>query len=64
MSDITKCVNSTCHKRDKCYRYMAISREKYQSYCHFKPDKSTGECSYYWPSIDKKIDSEQLSGDK
>lgn len=28
---------------------MALPREYRQSYCCFKPDEKTGECSYFWP---------------
>ena len=45
MSDISKCNGEGCSKKDSCYRYLAPSSEKWQSYISVEePDK----CEYFW----------------
>lgn len=46
MSDITLCTNSTCGKRERCYRYSAKAHESWQSYSYFKPNEN-GECEHF-----------------
>ena len=46
MTDITKCTNSRCGKRERCYRYSATAHESWQSYSHFKPNEN-GECEHF-----------------
>jgi hypothetical protein len=43
MVDITKCTNSGCPRRMKCYRYRKPSKELGQSYCYFN-EHSTKPC--------------------
>jgi hypothetical protein len=48
--DITKCENTTCINRNKCYRYTAQSNEFQQYYCKFEPIENTEEnfkCEYF-----------------
>lgn len=51
MSDITKCFDSYCKKRERCYRYTAIS-SKYQSYFVNTPREGK-ECKYFADNLDK-----------
>jgi hypothetical protein len=48
MPDISMCLNSTCPKKETCYRYMA-EPDKGQSYSSFSC--VDGECEYYWPDL-------------
>lgn len=47
MPSVTMCSNSLCHKRDKCYRYLAIPDKYGQEYEKFHPHGS-GECPQFW----------------
>lgn len=46
MPDISKCSNSNCKMKNKCYRFKAISNE-YQSYSFFEPDLKTKKCNFF-----------------
>ena len=48
MTDIAKCQNSTCLKKEICFRQTAPSDGYWQAYGTFSPDKE-GNCSFYWP---------------
>jgi hypothetical protein len=45
MPDITMCVNSTCPKREQCYRYMAEPGWR-QAFAMFTPDED-GRCVHF-----------------
>ena len=49
MSDITKCNNKDCPRKDNCYRYLAKAHEYRQSY-FVNPIKDCQEQNYahYW----------------
>ena len=36
MPDISMCVNGNCPLKTKCYRFMAVPGEPWQSFSHFK----------------------------
>lgn len=46
MSDISKCENSKCTLKEKCYRYKSPP-SSYQTYADFSQDEN-GDCDYYW----------------
>lgn len=46
MSDISKCTNEKCERKNNCYRYTCIG-DMYQSYAEFNEK----DCKYF---IDKK----------
>jgi hypothetical protein len=50
MTDIAKCENKMCQKKQTCFRYMSKADKYWQSYGSFGPDK-TGKCDFYWPFI-------------
>lgn len=45
---LSKCTQSTCPSRFKCYRYRAIGKDTWQSFADFQFDKKTGKCEYFW----------------
>lgn len=54
MPDISKCSNTKCPSREKCYRYR-VKPSEMQSYADFKPDGE--KCSRFisidgWPQKD------------
>ena len=46
MSDITKCIDSYCPSKEKCYRYTAPSTE-YQSYDFFNRETDAYNCDMF-----------------
>ncbi len=52
MPDISMCSNEECPSKDKCYRYVAIPDEYWQSYGAFSFDVS-GKCSYFMEARSK-----------
>lgn len=46
MPDISACANSSCEKKDSCYRFQCTGSAQ-QSYALFTPDPD-GSCHYYW----------------
>lgn len=47
--DISKCLGTSCKKRETCLRYTLPAREKYQAWVHMAvsiPD--TEKCKFYW----------------
>jgi len=47
-TDISKCSNNECTKKDTCYRVQLKANEYYQAYSSFKQDEH-GNCEYYVP---------------
>ena len=47
MVDISMCINETCKKKAKCYRYNAVQSYR-QSFCAFSIDKH-GNCDGFVP---------------
>lgn len=54
MPDISMCANYNCPMKDKCYRYLAIPTDGYQSYADFTPARGL-EC--FWDATGRKTDS-------
>lgn len=48
MSDLTKCTNQECPKKESCLRFTAPAKEFHQSYQLFLVDEK-GACAYYRP---------------
>jgi hypothetical protein len=49
LSDITKCNDSECDKKDSCYRWTAPSEELHQSYFMDSPrNMESDECDLFW----------------
>ncbi|RYF12777.1 MAG: hypothetical protein EOO40_00435 [Deltaproteobacteria bacterium] len=50
MSDITMCANTRCTLRGKCYRYLAVPSDFWQSYCNYTPVKEGSKvtCDHLW----------------
>lgn len=46
MTDITKCSNKTCPKKDQCYRHTSKNSD-WKSWAYFKADEN-GKCEYFW----------------
>ena len=47
MTDITKCNDSKCGKKDRCYRWTAPFEELHQSYFLDSP-RNGDECDLFW----------------
>lgn len=47
MPDIAMCQNKTCPSRFKCYRYMAVPNDRWQSYMSFKVKKNSNKCDSF-----------------
>lgn len=56
MADITKCTNSGCSVKDKCYRWTAIEDEFWQAVSLFQFRISDGKitCDHFWANCDDK----------
>jgi hypothetical protein len=56
LTDITKCNDSKCNKKDKCYRWLAPFEELHQSYFVDSP-RNGDECDLFWEHFpsDKKV---------
>ena len=48
MADITMCKDTTCPQNERCYRYIALPNDLWQSYFLSSPKKMDG-CPEYWP---------------
>ena len=49
MPDISMCLGRECRLREKCYRYMAVPAEHWQSYANFdEMVSSDGECDAFY----------------
>jgi hypothetical protein len=48
MPDISACGNTTCQKRETCYRYLCVW-DMMQSFSRYAPSED-GECSHYLQS--------------
>ena len=46
MSDITKCSNDDCLKKNKCWRYLAPN-SVWQSWNNFNQE-NLEDCEFYW----------------
>jgi hypothetical protein len=53
MSDITKCANSDCPLKKRCYRYTSESSD-HQSFACFKYDDNINSCENFWDNSYKK----------
>lgn len=49
MADISKCMDSLCPSKEKCYRFTAPVG-KWQSYASFDREEDADSCSYFWAS--------------
>lgn len=47
MPDISMCQNDSCPLKEKCYRFMAIPDDVWQSYTEFKYELDN--CDYFYP---------------
>lgn len=54
MADIAKCDGNDCELSEACYRYLAKSDDRYQSY--IMPIKRGLGCTYFWSIIDEPDD--------
>lgn len=52
MADIAMCRDTECPVRGKCYRYLAIPKER-QSYGDYRHKSRLG-CLYLWPAAASK----------
>ena len=52
--DLTLCKNDKCPKRKECFRFMAMSEDKFQSYSLF--EHSGDDCAHFKPMPVKKIE--------
>lgn len=53
MPDISMCQNESCASRKRCYRYMAIPHENWQTFGSFAPQPGDTKCEYFasiWPT--------------
>jgi hypothetical protein len=48
MSDITKCEDSLCPSKEKCYRYTAPTDDQFQSYSGFNREADADNCIAFW----------------
>lgn len=47
--DLSKCLGTSCNKREKCLRYTQPAREKYQAWIHMAVSiPNTEKCKFYW----------------
>jgi len=61
VADITKCNNSRCPLKEKCWRWAAPAEPLSQSYFAVSPGRS-GKCEKFWP-IDTKRQQSHVSAD-
>ena len=54
MADISKCNDSFCPSKNKCYRYTAKAG-LYQSYANFNRESDADNCEYFW-----RLDIEEI----
>jgi hypothetical protein len=57
MSDITKCIDSKCPSRKKCWRYIAPVSPR-QSYSDFNRFEDEQACDSFWlvlPDANRKL---------
>jgi hypothetical protein len=47
MSDITKCEDSLCPSKEKCYRYTAPVDDELQSYDNFNREADADNCTAF-----------------
>lgn len=47
MPDISMCQNSDCPSAEKCYRFMAVPNEYWQSLSDFRPNDGEIKCKYF-----------------
>jgi len=55
MPDISMCKNKECPSREKCYRYMAIPSDIWQSYADFKVPARRKKCADFMIIYDRRI---------
>lgn len=48
MSDITKCKDSLCPSKEKCYRYTSPADDQWQSYSNFNREADADNCTAFW----------------
>ena len=53
-TDISKCSNNECTKKDTCYRVQLKADEYRQSYSCFE-QKADGSCEYYIPTEEENV---------
>ena len=64
MPDITKCRDSICQMKDRCYRYVSEVSDL-QSYFSESPrDEKTGECRMFWDDGSKIIEKLKQDANK
>ena len=47
MNDITKCEDSLCPSKEKCYRYTAQVDDEWQSYDNFNREADADNCAAF-----------------
>lgn len=47
MSDMTKCEDSLCPSKEKCYRYTAPEDDQWQSYDSFNREADADNCDMF-----------------
>jgi hypothetical protein len=47
MADISKCKDTNCPSKNKCYRFTAPD-SFYQYYTNFNREEDADNCEYYW----------------
>ena len=53
-NDISRCLNTSCHKKLECARYRCIDLEGTYSFSTFQSDSKRHECKYYIEWTGKK----------
>lgn len=50
--DLSKCLGTSCDKRETCLRYTQPAREKYQAWLHMETAiKDVSKCKFYWEVV-------------
>ena len=55
MPDITMCKDTRCPQNERCYRYIALPNDLWQSYFLSSPKKMDG-CPEFWPIESKEYE--------
>ncbi len=55
MPDIKMCRDTRCPQNERCYRYMALPNDLWQSYFLSSPKKMDG-CPEFWPIESKEYE--------
>ena len=61
MPDITMCTNTTCERRQSCYRFTAEPSVR-QSYAEFQCNPEKPYTEMYWPNLVDSPSSLEVEG--